>query len=286
MENIIWSTGHSLLLDHIVRAENCYLYDRDGRRYTDMESGVWCTGIGHCHPAVNRAIRDQSDKIFQSGFNYISPIVEKAALRVLEIAGFPGGKCVFLCSGSEAVEFGVRIGAVVSDKPARLTFADSYFGAYGQATHKQDPDWIRYNWLDCSCSGSGGCRATCKEFAAIPFGEIGLFLFEPGSSSGLVRFPSTGLIEKVCAKVIENGGLLMVNEVTTGAGRTGKWFGFEHYGIRPDIIAMGKGIGNGYPVSVTAVSEQVAGRAGQEQYAVRTIPPERSSGCFGGAVRY
>lgn len=259
MENIIWSNGHSLLIQDIVRAENCYLFDAGGKRYTDMESGVWCTGIGHCHPVINGTICDQAGRIYQSGFNYISPIVESAAKRVLEITGFPGGRCVFLCSGSESVEFGVRISAAVAAKPLKFTFSDSYFGAYGQATQKKDQAWIRYNWLECSCSGPEGCNGTCGEFNAIPFREIGLFLFEPGSSSGLVHFPSVGLVERVDARVRENGGLVMVNEVTTGAGRTGRWFGFQHYGIRPDIIAMGKGIGNGYPVSVTAVTKQVVG---------------------------
>jgi acetylornithine aminotransferase len=98
----------------------------------------------------------------------------------------------------------------------------------------------------------------CQLFSNIPFDKIGIFLFEPGSSSGLVNFPSAKLIERISKKITENDGLIVINEVTTGAGRTGKWFGFQHYDLKPDMIAIGKGIGNGYPVSVAAISGRAA----------------------------
>jgi len=74
----------------------------------------------------------------------------------------------------------------------------------------------------------------------------------------MVRFPSQPLIDKIVEKIRANGGIIMSNEITTGIGRTGKWFGFQHYPMQPDIVAMGKGIGNGYPVSVTAISGGIA----------------------------
>ena len=75
-----------------------------------------------------------------------------------------------------------------------------------------------------------------------------------------MRFPPAKLIASIVSTLQERGGLVLVNEVTTGVGRTGLWFGFQHYGIAPDIVAIGKGIGNGYPVSVTAVAPGVVGR--------------------------
>jgi acetylornithine aminotransferase len=106
------------------------------------------------------------------------------------------------------------------------------------------------------CPFSDPCSGECEYWAAIPFENIWGFLFEPGSSSGLVRFPPDKLIRNICGVVRDAGGLVLVNEVTTGVGRTGRWFGYQHYGISPDIVAMGKGIGNGYPVSVTAISSR------------------------------
>lgn len=264
MKNLIWSTSHELILDDIVKARNCELYDSLGNKYIDMESGVWCTSVGHCNPRINSVMKSQLGKIIHTGFNYCNPVLEVAACKVLEITGLPDGKCEFLCSGSEAVEYCIRAAKAIRPDAMVLTFSDSYFGAYGEAARQDSKEWYRYNRHECTCgalgeeSGDEGCRGECREFSEIPFDRIGIFLLEPGSSSGLVRFPSRKLIGKISEKIRGNNGLILINEVTTGAGRTGKWFGFQHYDLEPDMIAMGKGIGNGYPVSVAAISARAA----------------------------
>jgi acetylornithine aminotransferase len=248
-------------LDDIVRAENCHLYDSRGRRYVDLESGVWCTSIGHAHPRILRLLAEQPAKIGHTGFCYTAGLVEDAALAFLSLLGLDGGKVVFLCSGSEAVEYGVRLAQSVCNRPLLLTMKDSYFGAYGSASRKDENEWFCFDWAKCAdCPASRKCAQSCPRWATIPFDRIGGFLFEPGSSSGLVRFPPAKLIASIVSTLQERGGLVLVNEVTTGVGRTGLWFGFQHYGIAPDIVAIGKGIGNGYPVSVTAVAPGVVGR--------------------------
>jgi len=257
MENIIWSSGHKLQLNNIIDSENCYVYDAQGKKYIDLESGVWCTCLGHNNKRINDVIISQINKITHTGFCYCNPVIEQTAKSILEITGMGEGKCEFLCSGSEAVEYGIRIARTVSDKPLALCFSDSYFGAYGDAAQKSGNSWFSYNWIECSCTTDRGCVGECVEFDKIPFDKIGIFLFEPGSSSGLVRFPSLELITKINFKMKDSNGIVMANEITTGIGRTGKWFGYQHYDILPDIVAIGKGIGNGYPVSVTAVSDRI-----------------------------
>ncbi|MFH1680713.1 MAG: aminotransferase class III-fold pyridoxal phosphate-dependent enzyme, partial [Candidatus Eisenbacteria bacterium] len=265
MSRLFWYPGHELLVENMVRAENCHLHDSQGRRYVDLESGVWCASIGHGNPRVLRAIAERAARISHAGFNYSSAIVEEAAREVLSLLGFDGGKCVLLCSGSEAIEYGVRVAQMLIGKPLMMTMADSYFGAYGSASKKLESEWFVFDWMPCaSCPKAGDCGPECERWAAIPWDRIGGFLFEPGSSSGLVRFPPEKLIRSVGRAMKEMDGLVLVNEVTTGAGRTGRWFGFQHYEIAPDILAAGKGIGNGYPVSVAAfaprVIERLAGR--------------------------
>jgi acetylornithine aminotransferase len=263
MSRLLWYTGHELLLQEIVHAKNCHLYDAQGRRYVDLESGVWCTSIGHGNPRVLRTIAEQSGRIAHAGFNYSTSIVEEAAGEILSLLGLAGGKCVFLCSGSEAVEYGVRVAQMVAPRPLLMTMADSYFGAYGSASTKRENEWHRFDWSECAaCPDSDECDERCEHWDAIPFDRIGGFVFEPGSSSGLVRFPPDKLVGRLASAVAENDGLVMVNEVTTGIGRTGNWFGFQHYDIAPDIVALGKGIGNGYPVSVAAFAPRVIERLG------------------------
>ncbi len=266
MNHLIWYPGYELPLKNIVQAENCYLYDFHGKKYIDLESGVWCTSIGHGHPRLIRIIVEQSARIIHTGFNYSSEIVEEAAQEILALHGFTTGKCVFLCSGSEAVEYGVRTAQMINEKPMLMTMSDSYFGAYGSASRKQADEWFLFDWAACTaCTYNQKCNLQCEHWAKIPFSKIGGFLFEPGSSSGLVLFPPEKLIRNIVAKIKEDNGLILINEVTTGIGRTGKWFGYQHYDISPDIVSMGKGIGNGYPVSVTAISPNVINQLGEGQ---------------------
>jgi acetylornithine aminotransferase len=256
--------GHELLLRDIVRAENCRLHDAGGNEYVDLESGVWCASIGHGHPRILRTIARQSARIGHTGFNYSSEIVEEAAGEILALLGFEGGGCVFLCSGSEAVEYGVRVAQSVSDRPLLMTMTDSYFGAYGSASRREQDEWFCFDWTAGARCSDSGCHEACEHWAGIPFDRIGGLVFEPGSSSGLVRFPSEKLIRTLVDVIKGNGGFVVVNEVTTGVGQTGAWFGYQHYGITPDIVALGKGIGNGYPVSVAAFAPRVMERLGGE----------------------
>ena len=197
MSRLLWYPGHELILEDIVRAENCSLFDSGGKRYVDLESGVWCTSIGHAHPRILRVLAEQPARIAHTGFGYTSAVVEEAAREILSLLGFDGGKCVFLCSGSEAVEYGVRVAQMLAERPLLLTMTDSYFGAYGSASTKRGDEWYCFDWLGCpNCPPERGCDEHCERWAAIPFDRIGGFLFEPGSSSGLVRFPPEPLVER------------------------------------------------------------------------------------------
>ena len=261
MKNIIWSNGHAVRFDDIVESDNCYLFDSKGNRLTDLESGVWCTSVGHNNKRINQAICAQINKISHTGFCYCHPQLDVTVRKLLAITGIHQGKCEFLCSGSEAVEYGMRLARAVSNRPLALAFSDAYFGAYGDAATKDGHHWHVYNWLECSCSNTDeGCVGECKEFAKIPFDDIGFFVFEPGSSSGLVRFPSAALISKIASRLQQQGGFVFCNEITTGIGRTAKWFGYQHYDLIPSLVAVGKGLGNGYPVSAVVAAEPLLHR--------------------------
>lgn len=246
---------HEIVKTDFVRGENCYLYDSRGKRYVDLESGIWCTALGHSHPRINQVISTQSEKLIHLGTRYPNDLAEEAAIEILDIVGISNGKCVFLSSGSEAVEFGVKIARQITEKPLLLTFSNSYLAAYGSAGRKSANEWWLFDWS----AGIPIERGDCLE--GVPFESIGAFVFEPGGSgSGFVRFPPKRLVRNITQCVKQEGGLLVANEITTGMGRTGKWFGFQHYDIQPDIVAIGKGLGNGYPVSAVAVGHDIAAR--------------------------
>ena len=256
---------------NFVRGQNCALFDDQGRRFVDLESGSWAALLGHGHPRVNRVIKDQLDRIMHLGVRTPNQLAELAARDVLELTGLPDGRCTFLSSGSEAVEFGVQVARRVTGRPfdsspafaeatagrqgrpLLLTFADSYLAAFGSAARKDPSEWHLLDWH----APAAADVATC--LASIPFDRIGGFVLEPGGGApGFVRFPPAPLVEAIARRVQADGGLLVANEITTGMGRTGSWFGYQHYDLRPDIVALGKGLGNGFPVSATAIRRDLA----------------------------
>ncbi len=244
---------HDIVKTDFVRGENCYLFDERGKRYVDFESGCWCVGLGYNHPRINQMMKTQISKVIHLGTGYPHVLAEGAAVDILEIVGMKNGKCIFLSSGSEAVEFAVQIARRFTGKPLLLAFANSYLGAYGSAGKKEGDDW---QLLDCDlCADTEPIEYPTR----IPFAHAGGFVFEPGGSGpALVKFPARELVWDIVQRVKRVNGLLIVDEITTGMGRTGKWFGFEHYDLHPDIVALGKGLGNGYPVSAVAMKREIA----------------------------
>lgn len=254
MSYVLRCSGYDVTGTEIVRAKGCRLFCSDGSELVDFEAGVWCTALGHNHPRLQQIIHANLEHISHIGYRVTNMHQEQAAAEVLRAVEFDDGQCVFLSSGSEAVELGVQIARRVSKKPLLLTLAESYLSAYGSAGLRPNAEWVLFDRAACKdCPPEQECSLQCQHLASVPFDRIGAMIFEPGSSSGFVRFPQKKLIEALCEGVRRHDGLLVANEITTGIGRTGMWFGYQHYGVQPDIVAVGKGLGNGYPVSAVAV---------------------------------
>lgn len=255
MENVYICTGHELKIPNIVDSQGIYVFDKSGKRYMDLESGVWCTSIGHKNQRINNTITKQIDAVMHAGFCYSNTILQEAAEAVLSITNFTNGKCVFLCSGSEAIEISRQIAKHLTGHKRSMTLHDSYLGSYSSVINRS-AGWYLLNWEACqTCPQKALCDPACEVLQAIPE-DISEFIFEPGSSSGFVRFPPKRMVQHIVNRIQSKNGKVIANEVTTGIGRTGKWFGYQHYEIEPDMVAMGKGIGNGYPVSVAAINQK------------------------------
>jgi acetylornithine/N-succinyldiaminopimelate aminotransferase len=258
MSSVLNCTGHELKLPDIVDSDGPYLFDGTGKRYLDLESGVWCTPLGHKNAGVNAALTGQAGSVAHAGFCYSNDVVEDAAKAVLSITGLEEGQCAFLCSGSEAIELGRQICKHITNKPVTMALHDAYLGSFSAVTERQN-GWHLFDWRDCvACENVETCDRDCPKLQDIP-GDISEFVFEPGSASGFVRFPPISLITNIVEIVRAQGGKIIVNDVTTGMGRTGKWFGYNHYPIEPDMVAIGKGLGNGYPVSALAINLKTVG---------------------------
>lgn len=256
MKTIVNSTGYPQYLASISHCEGCYVYDEDQQRYLDLESGVWALPLGHQHPRITTALVQQAAIVQHTGYKYTHAVVNQAAEKLAAITGIKNGGCVFLSSGSEAVEFSLRAAGALNHQRI-VCLEGQYLSAYGMA--RQDADgWLVLPWLNQE-------ERTIQQWQAyiaktIPVEEVGIFIFDPGNTSGTAICPPKNLIAALAATIQAADGLVIVDEVTTGIGRTGKWFGYMHYDVLPDIIAVGKGLGNGYPVSGVVMRRDVAKR--------------------------
>jgi acetylornithine aminotransferase len=141
-----------------------------------------------------------------------------------------------------------------------LTFSQSYLAAFGKSGNfKNDDSWLKFDFLKCMDCQKSECSASCEFLKGIDFRNVSAFVLEPGSTHGRVIFPQPKLVTTLAKTVKASGGLVVVDEVTTGFGRTGKWFGYNHYEVQPDIVALGKALGNGYPVSAVLMNGEIAG---------------------------
>ena len=203
---------HDIVKTDFVRGENCYLYDNQGNQFIDFESGIWSAALGYSHPRINQVIKNQVEKVIHLGTRYPSFIAEELAIDVLEIVRIGDGKCTFLSSGSEAVEFAVQAARQITNKPQLLTFTSSYLAAYGSAGRIGADEWLLLDW------NAFAQEKPSEYLKKIPFDTISAFVFEPGGSgSGFVKFPPKQLVQDIVQRVKQAGGLLVVNEVTTGS---------------------------------------------------------------------
>jgi acetylornithine aminotransferase len=250
---------HPLARADIVRADGARLCDSTGRQYLDFESGIWCTSLGHNHPSINRCIEKQLKEVAHLGIHFLSPTADRAAAELLNITTLKDGKALFLSSGSEAVELGIRLARICSGKFHLITFTRSYLGAYGAAGRNNKTDsWVQVDIDECLRCTEDNCTDSCPQLKNINFDRLAAFVMEPVLASGGIIIPPKKVVQYLAAQTKKGGGFVVDDEVTTGLGRTGRWLGSEHCQIRPDIIVFGKTLGNGYPISAVAMSSAIA----------------------------
>jgi len=233
---------------------------------TDFASGCWAAVLGHCREEITQVITDYSGKLLHT-HQYFETEHPAALVSELSIAAGLAGTYsgTFLSSGSDAVALGILLSELLTGRKKKLCFSISGLGSAAELRQPRDPaGWVDLPVNNCiQCCKSCSCD-TCGKFTTIDFSKFACFVFEPGNSSGMVLCPPEKLITYLSERTKTAGGLILSNEVTTGFGRTGKWFGFQHYSCfntkesSPDFIVLGKGLGNGYPISGLLVKQKLA----------------------------
>lgn len=270
----------------IERGEGAYVYDIHGHRYLDGVASLWCNVHGHRHPALDRALREQLDRVAHStllGLTNVPAIV--LAKKLVERAPASLSRVFYSDSGATAVEIALKIAAQywqLAGEPQRTEFVsltEAYHGdtigamsvGYSEAfhrfhkpllfpCHKLDPPHV-FRWfrkLDAA-DALHAAVAEAREFFRRRGSQLAALVVEPlmQGAAGMWRH-DVEYLQELRALTREHGVLLICDEVATGFGRTGRLFAVEHAGVEPDLMCLGKGISGGYlPLAATLVREEI-----------------------------
>ena len=244
------------------RGEGCWLIDERGERYLDFAGGIAVNSLGHSHPALVAALTDQAARLWHVSNLYEIPGQRRLAERL--VANSFADKVFFTNSGAEALECAIKTARryhYVSGHPERfrtITFEGAFHGrtlatiaAGGQAKYLEGfgPKVDGFDQVPF-------CDVEAVEKAITP--ETAAILIEPVQGEGGIREVSTATLKRLRELCAEHGLLLIFDEVQCGIGRTGKLFAYERSGVAPDLMAIAKGIGGGFPVGACLATDDAA----------------------------
>jgi len=252
LESMVYANTFNRLPVAIKKGRGMYLYDVNDKRYLDMFAGIAVNSLGHCHPEVVKTIREQSKiLIHTSNWFYTIPQLELAQLLV-KITGL---KRAFITNdGTEAVETAIKLARKTTGKGEIIAMKNAFHGrtlgalslTWGERYRKPflplvpEMKFVEYNDVDALE------RSITDKTAAV--------IVEPIQGESGVIIPDDNYLKEVRELTEEREVLLILDEIQTGFGRTGKMFAFQHSGIEPDILCLAKGLGGGFPIGATLFS--------------------------------
>lgn len=245
-----------------VRGEGAWLFDQENRAYLDAISGIAVCNLGHAHPAIAEAIADQARTLVHTSNLYQIDLQERLAEQLTALTSLDNA---FFCnSGAEANEAALKLARLFGhqrgiERPKVIVMDQSFHGR---------------TLFTLSATGNpkvqAGFEPLVDTFIRVPFGELAALeeiedpevvavLLEPVQGEGGVRIASADYLQAVRTLSRARGWLMMMDEVQSGMGRTGRWFGFQHAGIKPDVVTLAKALGNGVPIGACLSGGEASG---------------------------
>jgi taurine--2-oxoglutarate transaminase len=274
-----WSAQGTLNPMLIQGAEGSYVWDYDGKRYLDFSSQLVNTNVGHQHPKVIKAIQDQAGKLTTIAPQHANDMRGEAAKRIADLAPDGMNKVFFTNGGADAVENAIRMARIHTNKHKILSFYRSYHGNTTTAitatgdprrwpnefamghVHFFGPHLYRSSfWSETPEQESQRALAHLAEVIKYEGAKtIGAILLETVVGTAGILAPPPGYLEGVRKLCDENEILLILDEVMAGFGRTGEWFAFDNYKVKPDLFVFAKGSNSGYvPVGGVVIDDKIA----------------------------
>lgn len=251
-------TSETPLALEIEKAEGIYLYDVSGKKYMDLISGIAVSNVGHRHPRVIQAIKEQLDKYMHLMVygEYIQSPQVQLAKRLAELLPEKLDTVYFVNSGSEAIEGAMKLAKRATGRTEIISFKNAYHGStqgslsimgneeFKNAFRPLLPDTKQLDYNDNEQLQEITEKTACVVVETVQ-GEAGAVL------------PQNDFLKKLRARCNATGTLLVADEIQCGFGRTGKLFAFEHYDFVPDILCVAKGMGGGMPIGAFIASKKI-----------------------------
>lgn len=243
----------------IVRGEGCYLYDDTGRAYLDCFAGVTVMSAGHCNPAIIEPAIEQIRTLQHTTSIYMTEPVLRLAQKLAAIA--PGGLCrsFFTASGTEAVEGALLLAALHTGRRRVIAMHDGLHGRTRWAMNVTGaPMWRTDPFpIDGVTHLPFGNVEALERLLAAEGEQFAALIAEPIQGNGGINVPPDDYWPQVRRLCDAYGVLLIFDEVQTGMNRTGRWFACEHWGVMPDVMAISKALGNGFPIAAFITTDAV-----------------------------
>ncbi len=232
----------------ITKGEGAYVYDINGKKYLDFLGGIACCSVGHGNSKVVKAISEQAKKLLNITNLYYTEAQVELASKLSKLSGLK--KCFFCNSGAEANEAAVKLAKKITGKKKFIAFEQ---GFHGRTTASLALTWKKkykkpFEPLMPSVIFVPYDNVNALEKAIDS--DIAAVIIEPIQGEAGIVVPSPGYLKKVSSICEKNDVLLIVDEVQSGNGKTGKFFAYLHSGIKPDIVTIAKGLANGVPIGV------------------------------------
>ena len=246
----------------IQRSHGCHVYDQHGRRYLDFYGGHAVVSIGHSHPHFLKRVKDQMDKIaFYSNF-VENELREALAAKLGELSGYGDYQLFMVNSGAEAIENALKLASFQNGRTKVVAFGKGFHGRTSAAVkithdpgiqapinHGFEVDYLPFEDLEAV-------------EIALAKGDVTAVVIEGIQGIGGINEPSTDFLQGLSALCEAHGTCLILDEIQSGYGRTGRFFAHQHAGIRPDLITIAKGMGNGFPIGGVIISPKFKARHG------------------------
>jgi acetylornithine/N-succinyldiaminopimelate aminotransferase len=246
-----------------VKGEGAWLWSDDGEKYLDALSGIAVCGLGHSHPAVTATICEQAGTLLHTSNLYGIPKQQELADKLCKISGMEN--MFFSNSGAEANEAAIKLARLHGhnkgiDSPSIIVAKHSF---HGRTLATLSATGSRKVQAGFEPLVSGFIRAPYDDIDALKdiaanSKNIAAIMVEPVQGEGGVRIPSADYLSEVRELCDREGWLMILDEVQTGMGRTGKWFGFQHSTIKPDVMTLAKALGNGVPIGACLAQGEAA----------------------------